>query len=258
MSLVTIISDWNKNDYYLGILKGDLKTKIPDVEIIDIKHNIDAFNISQAAFITNFSYKYFPKNTIHIIAVKSEATPEHKHIIIKNNGHYFICADNGIPGLIFKENPELVIELETLDLQTTFPELAIFTKAAQYISEGRDIKELGEIKKHIYRKIDLFPGVGADYIAGTVIYNDSYGNAITNISKEIFERYGKGRSFEISFVSTKYIIKNISNNYSEVDNGEKLAIFNSIGLLELAQNNGNAMNLLGLEKGVNIKIRFKN
>jgi len=257
MSLITIISDWNKKDYYLGILKGDLKKRIPNVEIVDIKHDIDTFNISQAAFITNFSHKYFPEETIHIIAVKSEATPEHKHIIIKNNGHYFICADNGIPGLIFKENPELVIELETVDIQTTFPELEIFTKVAQFISEGGDITELGEESKHIYRKIDLFPGVGADYIAGTVIYNDSYGNAITNISKDTFERYGKGRDFEINFVSTKYIIKTISKNYSEVDEGEKLAIFNSIDLLELAQNNGNAVNLLGLEKGVNVKIRFK-
>jgi len=257
MSLITIISDWNKNDYYLGILKGDLKKRIPGVEIIDIKHDIDAFNISQAAFITNFSYKHFPKGTIHIIAVKSEATHEHKHIIIKNQGYYFVCADNGIPGLIFKENPELVIELETVEIQTTFPELAIFTKAVQFISKGGDIKELGEEKKHIYRKIDLFPGVGADYIAGTVIYNDSYGNAITNISKETFERYGKGRDFEINFVSTKYVIKEISKNYSVVDNGEKLAIFNSIDLLELAQNNGNALNLLGLEKGVNVKIKFK-
>ena len=257
MSLITIISDWNKNDFYLGVLKGDLKKRIPNIEIIDIKHDIDAFNVSQAAFITSFSYKHFPKDTIHIIAVKSEATPKHKHIIIKNNGHYFICADNGIPGLIFKENPELVIELETIDLQTTFPELAIFNKAAQFIADGGDIKDLGEEKKHIYRRIDLFPGVGADYIAGTVIYNDSYGNAITNISKETFERYGKGREFEINFVSTKYIIKEISKNYSAVDNGEKLAIFNSIDLLELAQNNGNAMNLLGLEKGVNVKIKFK-
>jgi len=257
MSLITIISDWKKNDYYLGILKGDLKKKIPNVEIIDIKHDIDTFSISQAAFITNFSYKHFPKGTIHLLAVKSEATKEHKHIIIKDGGHYFICADNGIAGLIFKELPELVIELETIDLQTSFPELVVFTKLAKFIAEGGDIKELGEEKKHIYRKIDLLPGIGADYIAGTVIYNDSYGNAITNISKEVFERYGDGRNFEINFVSTKYIIRKISKNYSEVDNGEKLAIFNSIGLLELAQNNGNAKNLLGLEKGVNIKIKFK-
>lgn len=257
MSLLTIISDWKYTDYYLGILKGDLKSKINDIEIIDIKHDVDSFNISQAAFITNFSYKHFPKGTIHLIAVKSEATPKHKHIIIKDKGHYFICADNGIPGLIFKENPELIVKLETVEIQTTFPELAIFTKAAKFISEGGDITELGETVEHIHRQLEFLPGINADYIAGTVIYNDSYGNAITNISKEVFEKYGKARDFEINFVSTRYVIKTISSNYSEVDNGEKLAVFNSIGLLELAQNNGNAKNLLGLEKGTDIKIKFK-
>jgi len=257
MSLITIISDWKSNDYYLGVFKGILKTKIPNVEIVDIKHDIESFNISQAAFITNFSYKHFPKDTIHIIAIKSEATKEHKHIIIQDKGHFFICADNGIPGLIFKESPDLVIELETIDIQTSFPEAEIFTKTAKYIADGGDIKELGIEKNHIYRKIDLLPGIGADYISGTVIYNDSYGNAITNISKEIFERYGKGRNFEINFVSAKYIITKIYNNYSEVEEGEKLALFNFAELLEIAQNNGNAKDLLGLEKGTNIKIKFK-
>lgn len=256
MPIVTIISDWKKNDYYLGILKGSIKSKTSNTEIIDIKHDIDTFNILQTAFITNFSYKHFPKGTIHLIAVKSEATEKHKHIVIKNNGHFFICADNGIAGLIFKDSPELIIEIETIEIQTTFPELAIFTNIVQFIADKGDIKELGVTKDDVFRQIDLLPGIGADYIAGSVIYNDSYGNAITNISKESFEKYRKGRNFEISFVSMKYIIKNISNNYSNVPEGEKLAIFNSIGLLELAQNIGNAKDLLGLEKGVNIKIKF--
>jgi S-adenosylmethionine hydrolase len=257
MPIITITSDWGKTDFYSGILKGILKTDSPNVDIIDINNEIDSFNIAQAAFIIANSYKYFPQNTIHIIAIKSEAKTDHKHIVIKDNGHYFICADNGIPGLIFKDTPELIVELETINIQESFPEATVFTKICKYIVDKGDITELGISKNSLFRQIDLLPSIGTDYIAGTVIYNDSYGNAITNISKDIFNQYHKNRTYEITFVSTRYIISKLSTNYFNVPEGEKLALFNSINLLEIAINNGNAKNLLGLEKGINIKIKFK-
>jgi len=257
MALITIISDWKNDDYYTGMITGLIKANISDADIIEITNKIENFNIYQAAFIANNTIKYFPKGSIHIIAVSSEAGKEQKHIIIKHNGNYIISSDNGIPGLMFKTTPELVVELDTISEQGTFPELNIFAKVAVFIAKGGDIKTLGTEKNHLYRQIDAMPGIGSDYISGTVIYNDSFGNAITNISKEMFENYRKERDFSIHFVSASYVIKKINKLYSEVEEGEKLAVFNTLGLLEIAINKGSAEKLLGLEKGTNIKIRFK-
>ncbi len=258
MALITLISDWKNDDFYKGILTGLIKHNIPNADIIEITNKIEPFNINHAGFVAMHSLKYFPKGSINIIAISSEATEKHKHLIIKHNDKYYICADNGIPGILFPKHPDLVIELDSINEQKTFPELNIFAKVAIFIAKGGDVKELGQIKAHLYRQVDAMPGIGADYISGSVIYNDSYGNAITNISKEMFTAYKKDRNFSIHFISTSYIIKKINKNYNDTEKGEKLAIFNSAGLLEIAINEGNAQELLGLKKGETVKIKFKN
>jgi len=256
MSLVTLISDWNKSDYYIGIVKGIIQSKCDKAQIIDISHNIEHFNYPQAAFIAKTTTKYFPKGTVHIIAVNSEATELHKHIIIKEKGQFYIMANNGIAGFLFKDNPELIIEMETIDAQTSFPEATVFANVAAYITCGGDITELGEEIKHIYRQVPNIAAIDKNSISGTIIYNDSYGNAITNITKDDFDKYGEGRRFEILLSNNNSKITKISANYNNVVKGEKLALFNTILLLEIAINDGSAADLIGMSKEANIRIRF--
>ena len=256
MAIITLISDWNKSDYYIGIVKGTIQAKCDKSQIIDITHNIEHFNYPQAGFIAKATTKYFPKGTVHIIAVNSEATSEYKHIIIKHQEQYFILADNGIAGFMFKDTPDLVIAMETLEAQTSFPEATVFAKVAAFIACGGDITELGEEIKHIHRQVHNIAAIDRNSISGTIIFNDSYGNAISNITKEEFLNYGKGRRFEVLLSNNNRKITKISNNYNNVIKGEKLALFNSINLLEIAINEGSAENLFRLYKGISIRIKF--
>lgn len=256
MSIITLISDWNKSDYYIGIVKGIIQSKCDKSKIIDITHNIEHFNYPQAGFIAKATTKHFPKDTVHIIAVNSEATKDHKHIIIKHNQQYFILANNGIAGFMFKDTPDLIIEMETIEVQTSFPEATIFANIAAFISCGGDIKELGEETKHIYRQVHNIAAVDKNSISGTIIFNDSYGNAISNITKQEFITYGKERNYEILLSNNNRKITKLSKNYNDVIKGEKLALFNSINLLEIAINDGSAENLFSLYKGVSIRIKF--
>ena len=106
------------------------------------------------------------------------------------------------------------------------------------------------------RSSSWLPVIHKDQIDGQVIFIDSYRNAITNIPKTEFARIGTNRTFEITIKSNRYKIYGISNTYLESDPGELLAIFNTAGLLEIAIVQGNAAELLGLEPGTPIKIRF--
>ena len=73
---------------------------------------ISPFNILEAAYIVQNSYKSFPVNTIHIIGVDSELTPENKHLVIKFEGQYFICAANGIMSMAcLNIEPEEIVEI---------------------------------------------------------------------------------------------------------------------------------------------------
>jgi S-adenosylmethionine hydrolase len=80
---------------------------------------------------------------------------------------------------------------------------------------------------------------------------------ITNVSKDLFDKIGKGRTFEILVQSYHYRITKINQTYNETANGELLAIFNSARLLEIAINHGNVADLLNLGLNSNIRIKFQ-
>jgi S-adenosylmethionine hydrolase len=83
-------------------------------------------------------------------------------------------------------------------------------------------------------------------IEGQIIFIDSFENVIVNITHEQFEEQRKGRSFRIVFKRDE-VIDRISESYADVPEGEKLALFNSAGYLEIAINKGNAAGLFGLK-----------
>ena len=95
-------------------------------------------------------------------------------------------------------------------------------------------------------KNPLRPLLANDWIEGQIIFIDNFENVIVNISKEEFEEQRKGRSFKIVFKRDE-VIEKISETYADVNEGEKLALFNSAGYLEIAINKGNAAGLFGLQ-----------
>jgi hypothetical protein len=85
---------------------------------------------------------------------------------------------------------------------------------------------------------------------------DNYGNLITNISKEDFEKGVDGRKFAIHYRRME-TIEEVVNDYSDVEGGDKLAMFNSLGYLEISINGAKANELFGINVGDTIKIEFR-
>lgn len=259
MGVITICSDWNGRDYYLGALKGRLLSLCEGVQIIDLSHSIESYNISQAAFVVKNAYYYFPKGSIHIITVNSEASFDHPHVVVRYKGHYFIGADNGIFNLIFKEIPDAIFHIENNETDAgllNFPELSVFAPAAAHIYKKAKLSELGKQVKSLYNMVPIRAVIQKETITGKVIYIDSHFNATVNISKDLFYNTLEGRDFEILVQSNQYLITKISKHYSDVPIGNILAIFNSAGMLEIAMNKGSLSELLQIDTNSDIRIKF--
>ena len=259
MATISLTSDWHHRDYYLGAVKGRLLSLCPGVQLVDLSHNVDNYNISQTAFILKNAFHHFPEGTIHIIGLNSEKTNEHQHIAIKYKGHYFIGANNGIFSLALKGKPDEMVIIENIKSEEeylTFPELNIFTKAAAHIVKNNSISDLGSSLKEFYRLVPIRALIQKGTVTGQIIYIDSYGNTTTNISKELFESARQEREFEILVQSNHYRITTINKNYHETAEGDFLALFNSSGLLEIAINKGHLAELLQLEINSDIRIKF--
>ncbi|NJK97840.1 MAG: SAM-dependent chlorinase/fluorinase [Bacteroidales bacterium] len=277
MSIITLTTDWRQNDFYVGAVKGTILKHAPNVSVVDLNHQIPPFNISMAAFVVKNAYGFFPEGTVHIIDVNSEPSENGEFIAFKYHGHYFLCADNGIFGLLFQDEPELTVRIlpkempiinnrdsnfhfpgdsGTLPEITTFSGLSVFAPAAAYLATTGQLEQLGPVATGIQKQIPLRPAIDESVISGSVIYIDSYQNTITNITRDLFERIGKGRTFEILVQSNYYKIKSLNTWYNETSPGELLALFNSLNLLEIAIYQGNAAELLNLSINSTIRVKF--
>lgn len=255
MPIVTLTTDWIQDDYYSGAIKGKLMSSCPELTIVDITHNVPAFSTAKAAFIIKNSFHHFPAGTIHMICVNTEPSDEESLLAVEYEGHFFIGNDNGIFGLIFREPPAAIVQLPSPGEKAPAA-TDIFVRAASRLAKRENIDTLGNVRDSFSKSIPRRATIDQDIINGSVIYIDSYQNAITNITRELYERIGKGRQFEIALQSNHYKLNRIQKRYGDTSVGELLVIFNSLGLLEVAINKGNAAGLLSLNTSSAIRIKF--
>lgn len=260
MTIVTLTSDWGVGNHYAGAVKGTLLRLIPGVTIVDITHQVPCFNIMHASFVLRNAYPHFPENTIHLVGINTEADLQSPHIVIKHQGHYFIGADNGIFSLLFDHNPQemVVIDIFQDSHYFTFSTRDVFARAASMIALGKPMTDLGIEYKTLNERIMFRPVVRPEQILGKVIFIDDYENVFVNIDQPLFKKVSAGRHFVINFRSADTGIDKISTSYSDVPEGEKLALFGSTGFLEIAINKGNASRLLGLRLNETVTIDFSN
>lgn len=260
MPIITLTSDWGLRDHYVGSVKGAILKLLPDVTIVDISHLIPAFDLKQASFIISNAYHYFPKGTIHIVAVDSVESSVRPHVAVKADGHFFIGADNGMFTLFLKEPPEIVVGLRIMQDSGyfTFPSRDRFVKAACHLASGGAIEELGEVTASLTEKFLFQPVANGLVIQGKAVHIDRYGNVFTNISKELFINTGSKRKFSIVVKRPSYVIDKIREAYDDVHEGDILALFASTGYLQIAINRGNANTMLGIRVDDTVVINFEN
>ena len=248
MPLLTLTSDIGHQDYLVAAVKAQLLQIDPAFIIVDISHSISPFNYPQAAYLCRSAFKNFPDYTYHIILVNLfEKKPEQLLLAFHRN-QYFLCADNGLLNMILEEKPEMVIgiPLDKLAIKNTTHCVGVMGKVVNRVAQGESIQTIGVPDVSYTEKNHLRPLLDNNWIEGQIIFIDNFENVIVNITREQFEEQRKGRSFRIVFKRDE-VIDRVSESYADVQPGEKLALFNSAGYLEIAINKGNAAGLFGLK-----------
>ena len=257
MPVITIISDRSSEDFFLGRLKGQILKACPNISIVDLAHNIGKHSVSKAAFILKNSWKHFPDGTVHLIGVDSESTEKKAHIIAEIGNQFFIAADNGLFSLVFENDIKSVIKVKIGNsTKTKVPALFEFGRIACEIVNGSPLNSFGDQTNEMKRLLAINPTFGDDYIVGNLIYTDSYSNAVTNITYELFNEISQGRAYRIYAGTSGYSINSLCLNYSDVEPGELLAMFNSLGLLEIAMNQGEISKLFSFTNETKIRVEF--
>ncbi|MFZ3383167.1 MAG: S-adenosyl-l-methionine hydroxide adenosyltransferase family protein [Candidatus Methanoperedens sp.] len=255
--VITLLSDFG--DVYPASMKGVILGIDPVANIVDITHSIPRHDIRAGAFILMTCAKYFPSGTIHIAVVDPGVGTKRRAIAIKSISHdgeihYFIGPDNGL--LIPAAKSIGIIEVYEIsntnlflkNISCTFHGRDIFAPVGAHISKGSKIEDAGG---RILEYKDLDFGVGKKMngsIHGKVIYIDSFGNIITNISRESVD-FLSGDELRIG---KRRVI--FSSSYGFSKEGDPLVFVGSHGFLEVAVNMGNAAKMFCKKQGDEIII----
>lgn len=271
MAIITLTTDFGTKDYFTAALKGAILKEYSEATLVDISHEVGAYDIEEAAYLLGNAYPSFPKSTIHIIGVNATIMPQDRFLVVEARNQFFIAADNGIFSILFhniRVDAIHEIEIPPIEDKPTFPEHDLFVRAAAHLARGGKPGLLG-------RAIDQYHTVGTErpsyqnnVLKGRVIYIDRFGNIVTNITRKIFDEVRDDRNFTIVVNQIGRIeIKKISPVYIEskknASAGKEVAIFNSAGHLEIAMlfggldSGGGAASLLGLKKNMDITIQFE-
>lgn len=258
MKIITLTTDMGVQDHYVASLKGTILSLVPDAVIVDITHAVKPFDSAGASFILSNCYEDFPKGTIHVIGVDSEPMINFSGSegsfpsILLFKEQWFIGTDNGFFGAFLKEEkPEAFYRIDDVLSNKKlfkFPTKNMLIPTACRLLLGTPVEEIASPFDSYKKSFQLTAVLETNLIKGNVIHIDAYGNLITNVHQSLFDRFGKDVPFTIYYRNREYHIDEISPSYNAVPSGERVALFNANGLLEIAVNRGANMSYGGAEK----------
>ena len=255
--MITLLSDWKLRDPYIGIFKGQLLKLMPNVQIVDITHNLELFNLSQTAFIAKNSYSFFPEKTIHIILSGLSFSPESKPVLVSHNGHFFLGEDTGVFSMMFGAENQVEAYQYSGDMSLSAIEklasMAFMAFQNTYTKETTPYPSLKYQLSFLSEPDDSVENI----ISGKVAYIDSCCNAVTNIPIQMFEkvRYNEFEAI-VSSHSRPLRITRCHPSYNSKE-PDVCLVYNRLGFLEITLYKGNIAALADIKVGDNVEIRFK-
>ena len=265
MNIITLTTDWGVSDNYLAIFKAHLLREDAALQTIDITHQVPSNNIRRAAFLLKTAYHYFPQDSVHIIDINwlpihnelKYKAASHKgeevlkelpfldYLAFRYDNHYFLCENNGIISFLCnKFDIQEVVKLsmsEDYKHFTTFKAIPYYVRAAANLAKGVPLGEIGE--KYDLNHIETIPNTPpivsdskeSDIISFNVQHIDNYGNIITNLHKDLFEKIAKGRT-RFDFYHTALGVtrrQKISLSYNDSGKSALLFLFGHNHFLEI-------------------------
>ncbi len=259
---VTLLTDFGLRDPYVAEMKAVILSICPGATLVDITHEIPKYDVTMGAYLLAQSVAYFTGRTVHLAVVDPGVGGGRKPIAIETRSAILIGPDNGllIPAAE-KLGLEHVYHIENplyppSKISRTFHGRDIFAPAAGHLARGMSPTDLGrEISN--YRKISFpKPKIARGKITGEVLYIDSFGSIVTNITAELLEqadvKYGTPLKVAWGNIRPKKV--RFLETYSRAQTGALLATVGGSGFMEISANMADAAKKFKVRRGMRVTV----
>ena len=259
--LITLITDFDTVDHFVGTMKGVIYNINPDVEIVDITHQAASYDIFDAAFTLAQSYRFFPSDTIHLVVVDPGVGTARRPLLARSMAYKFVAPDNGVLSLIYEREENMEVRHITSDhyflnpVSATFQGRDIFAPVAGWLSKGVEVDKFGEpINDYTKFSSPKPKRLGDTFWKGVVLKIDKFGNILTNLRPEDLPQLFAESPPPFKIIINQQEITRLNLAYSMGKPGELFAIVGSSGYIEICTNRGSAAKALNVNRGVEVGV----
>jgi S-adenosylmethionine hydrolase len=259
--IITLTTDFGSNDHFVGAMKGVILDIVPDAQIVDICHSVQAFDVLDGALTISQAYSYFPNRTIHVVIVDPGVGTARRPILASSDKYHFVAPDNGVLSLVYAREERMHVRHITSEhyflqpVSNTFHARDIFAPVAAYLAKEVDSLKFGEeVEDYVKFSAPKPKAVDGNRLRGVVLKVDRFGNLITNITPQDAPALFAAGATGFKIVVGSREITEIRNAYAEGAPGEVIGLLGSMGFLEIAANRGAAAQLTGAGKGNEVSV----
>jgi S-adenosyl-L-methionine hydrolase (adenosine-forming) len=248
---VSFLSDYGHTDEFVGVCKSVMLSLAPDLQIVDITHDLPVHDVRAGALTLVRAAQYLPDGGIVLAVVDPGVGTDRRLVAVEVEQGILLGPDNGLlaPAVAILGGAQRVVSLTSTEHQLpapgpTFAGRDVLAPAAAHLAAGVDPSELGA-------EVDaagLVPGLvslprhdegGAIY--GEVWWIDRFGNCQLNIDPDELRAHGAepGGTLEVRFGDQARSVRWV-HTYADAKPSELVLLVDSYGLASLALDRGSA------------------
>ncbi len=256
--IITLTTDFGSSSPYVATMKGVILSIIPDVRLVDITHSILPQQVLEGAQVLADVTPLFPTNALHVAVVDPGVGSDREIVYVEFSWGRYLCPDNGLLSRLAEQAEPIMMVTVTAKqffrerVAPTFHGRDVMAPVAAHLSMGLDPRELGPLHREL--KQVNWPGAVkvANRITGEIVAVDSFGNLVTNITREMLADVPTDE--KVSIRCDDHETCNIFTTYADQPPMTLVAVIGSNDQLELAIVNDNAKIMLGVGVGTPVEV----
>lgn len=244
--IIALFTDFGVRDAYVAQMKGVILSINADVAVIDLNHEVAAFDVRQAAYLLEASSRYLPAGSVVVAVVDPGVGTKRRPVLCgTRSDRWFVGPDNGVFTHVLAEQGlrEAYVLTETAyfapRVSSTFHGRDIFGPVAAHLASGVPANHFGPRVETLVT-FPVNPPRTVDHAAvGEIVHIDHFGNIITNVAPDLLEGLQIGQQLLVTIIERRWTVP-FCSTYGMQPEGKLMALVSSNDTLEIALTQGNA------------------
>ena len=265
--IVTLLTDYGRDDDFVGVCHGVIHGIHPDARIVDITHGIERYAVRQGALVLRNTLPFMPIG-VHVAVVDPQVGTERRAVALRcTDGRILVGPDNGLLSLAWERcgGVDLAVDVSRSPhrlepVSATFHGRDIFAPVAAWLARGAELADAGDPLDPADLEVVALPQPHADgdALVGHVLVVDRFGNATLDTDHDDMAGTGitLGNVVEIESGGERYLAT-YAQTFADVRPGELIVYEDAYRTLAVAINRGDAAGTLALRPDAEVRLRAR-